>query len=71
MPANAHTVDEAGVTWRKSSYSGGDQAQCVEVVETTAPAVLVRDSKAPVRSSLTFTPTSFAAFTQFISQLDV
>ncbi|WP_416969385.1 DUF397 domain-containing protein [Streptomyces sp. 4F14] len=70
MTAYAHTADEAGMIWRKSSYSGGDQAQCVEVAETAAPAVHVRDSKVSGGTSLTFAPTSFAAFTRYVSGVD-
>ncbi|WP_018655681.1 DUF397 domain-containing protein [Actinomadura flavalba] len=35
-----------GVTWRKSSRSGGNEAQCVEVANVPA-TVAVRDSKDP------------------------
>jgi hypothetical protein len=33
----------SAVTWRKSSFSGGNGGQCVEVAET-AHVVLVRDT---------------------------
>ncbi|MDV6014406.1 DUF397 domain-containing protein [Haloechinothrix sp. LS1_15] len=41
MPAREHT----GLTWRTSSYSGGN-GDCVEVAWRTS-AVAVRDSKDP------------------------
>lgn len=36
-------MDTSGVTWRKSSFSGGDNGDCVEVAWPGA----VRDSKNP------------------------
>ncbi|MBQ0829166.1 DUF397 domain-containing protein [Streptomyces tagetis] len=49
-------------TWRKSSYSGpGDGNECVEVAASTM-RVAVRDSKAPVRATLTFPSEAFASF---------
>jgi Domain of unknown function (DUF397) len=41
-----------GARWRKSSYSGANGAQCVEVA--SADAVLVRDSKDPDGPRLAF-----------------
>ena len=40
------------LTWRKSSYSGGNGGQCVEVA--ASGRVLVRDSKNPERGRLGF-----------------
>lgn len=49
------------MTWRKSSYSGNNGGNCIEVA--TAPtAVPVRDSKDPDGPQLTFTPTAWDAF---------
>ncbi|MFC9507255.1 DUF397 domain-containing protein [Streptomyces sp. NPDC057002] len=47
--------------WYKSSYSGGDQGECLEVVggHTTVP---VRDSKNTPGPTLTFSPTGWTAF---------
>ena len=40
------TPDLSTATWRKSSYSGGEQGdECVEVCDGFADAVPVRDSK--------------------------
>ncbi|MEU3353279.1 DUF397 domain-containing protein [Streptomyces sp. NPDC037389] len=41
--------DSAGVShpWRKSSYSNGGDANCVEVADNIPGAVPVRDSKCP------------------------
>ncbi|MFC7385817.1 DUF397 domain-containing protein [Sphaerisporangium rhizosphaerae] len=38
-------MDLSGARWRKSSWSGGDGGECVEVATNVAGAVLVRDSK--------------------------
>lgn len=49
-----------GRQWRKSSYSGGGNTECVEVA--IAPEVVgVRDSK-NTAPRLAFTPTSWRAF---------
>ncbi|RKT52223.1 DUF397 domain-containing protein [Saccharothrix australiensis] len=48
------------VTWRKSSYSGG-QGQCVEIA-VDATRVAVRDSKNPDGPVLHTPRTAFAAF---------
>ncbi|TLS46104.1 DUF397 domain-containing protein [Streptomyces montanus] len=64
-------IDEkTGLTWRKSSYSGGEQGQCVEVAETSS-AVHVRDSKNADGPALTFTRAEFGAFAQFASEFGV
>jgi hypothetical protein len=47
-------------TWRKSSYSSGSQ-NCVELAETGAAAVFVRDSKHPEQGHLTFARAELAA----------
>jgi hypothetical protein len=50
--------------WRKSSYSGGNGGDCVEVAATPPTAIAVRDSKDPDGPKLVFTPAAWAAFTQ-------
>jgi hypothetical protein len=53
---------ERALTWRKSSYSGNNGGQCVEVA---APGrVLVRDSKNPHGAMLEFTPETWRKFTK-------
>ncbi len=42
-----------GPTWRKSSYSGEGQSDCVEVANT-GPNVAVRDSKNPTGPVIAF-----------------
>jgi len=53
-----------GVVWRKSSYSGSGEGQCVEVADVTRThaAVAVRDSKRPHGPALLFAPEAFASF---------
>ncbi|WP_030341198.1 DUF397 domain-containing protein [Streptomyces sp. NRRL S-1022] len=50
--------------WRKSSYSSDQGGDCVEVAETPAATLAIRDSKAPAGPILTVAP---AAFTRFIT----
>ncbi len=51
-------------TWRKSSYSGPNGGECVEVA--TAGAVLVRDTADRGGAVLTFTAEAWRAFTATI-----
>ena len=48
------------LTWRKSSYSGGNGGQCVEVA--ASGRVLVRDSKYPDRGRLGFSAQTWREF---------
>ncbi|MFE9389694.1 DUF397 domain-containing protein [Streptomyces sp. NPDC006784] len=50
--------------WFKSSYSGSDGGNCVEVAQTPA-AVHVRDSKNPRGPVLSAPSTQWAAFVAF------
>lgn len=52
----------AGLAWSKSSYSGPDGGQCVEVANSPG-TVHVRDSKNTDRPALSFAPAAWAAFT--------
>lgn len=47
--AVARAIDLPGAAWVKSSYSGSDQSQCVEVADVRQPLgrIAVRDSKDP------------------------
>ena len=61
-------MDLSGAAWRKSSYSGGNGGQCVEVATITThpdtPETLcaVRDSKNPEGPVLSFSPGQWRAF---------
>ncbi|AXI78986.1 DUF397 domain-containing protein [Peterkaempfera bronchialis] len=48
--------------WTKSSHSGGNEGQCIEVALNLPDTVPVRDSKDPNGPTLTFTPAAFTAF---------
>ena len=52
--------------WRKSSYSGDNGGECVEVAPAEAVAVLVRDTTDRNGPVLTFTPATWRAFTATI-----
>ncbi|MFJ4689306.1 DUF397 domain-containing protein [Streptomyces sp. NPDC088789] len=52
-----------GAVWKKSSYSGSGEGQCVEIAEVRSHgAVAVRDSKRPTGPVLLITPGTFARF---------
>jgi hypothetical protein len=58
-------TDLTGAAWRKSTYSGGQGGDCVEVADGL-PVVPVRDSKDPEGPALIFPA---AAWTAFITDL--
>ncbi|GIG91854.1 DUF397 domain-containing protein [Plantactinospora endophytica] len=53
--------DESTLTWRKSSRSGGEGGNCVEVARLAA-GVAVRDSKNTAGPVLRFAPTAWVSF---------
>ncbi|MDH2427064.1 DUF397 domain-containing protein [Sphaerisporangium sp. TRM90804] len=64
-------MDLSNATWRKSSYTGSNGGNCVEVAELPRAAeapdpvaefVAVRDSKNPEGPKLFFTPDEWGAF---------
>ncbi|WP_435269878.1 DUF397 domain-containing protein [Streptomyces sp. 1222.5] len=56
--------DLTGTIWRKSSYSGSNGGDCVEVAHLV-PHTAVRDSKAPAHTLL-FPPTAWSAFVESV-----
>ncbi|CAG6396143.1 DUF397 domain-containing protein [Streptomyces cocklensis] len=54
--------DLSVVRWRKSSYSGASNGDCVEVADGIVGAVPVRDSKDPQGPALVFPAAAWAAF---------
>lgn len=50
--------------WHKSSYSGNNGGNCVEVAE--GETNLIRDTQSRDRGYLVFTPLSFAVFLQSV-----
>ncbi|WP_219471361.1 DUF397 domain-containing protein [Nonomuraea rhizosphaerae] len=56
------TRELATATWRKSTRSGPDGGNCVEVAELPGGYRGVRDSKNPTGPALIFTPSEWNAF---------
>ena len=52
---------ETADSWRKSSYSGANGGECVEVA-TTASTVMVRDAKDRNGNVLSVPPSAWRAF---------
>ncbi|WP_329173608.1 DUF397 domain-containing protein [Streptomyces sp. NBC_01477] len=58
-----HTADASALTtWRKSSYSGGDNGSCVEVADGVPGVMPVRDSKDPQGPALVFPAAAWVDF---------
>ncbi|OPC81350.1 DUF397 domain-containing protein [Embleya scabrispora] len=56
------TPGTGATAWRKSSYSNGDQGNCVEVRDDLPGFVPVRDSKDPGLGHLNIAAGPWAAF---------
>ena len=54
--------DLSNVAWRKSSFSGGNGGECVEVAELPDSRRAVRDSKDPDGGALVFGTGEWMAF---------
>jgi hypothetical protein len=54
-------MDVTGAMWRKSSYSGSNGGNCIEV-GTAGHAVAIRDSKDPDGPRLAFAADAWTAF---------
>jgi Domain of unknown function (DUF397) len=55
-------MDLTRANWKKSSYSGGNGGNCVEVARNLPGVVVVRDSKDSEGPALAFTPDKWTAF---------
>lgn len=62
-------TDLSRAAWRKSSRSGGNGGNCVEVATNLAGVVAIRDSKHPSGPALTVSPDSWRAFRTFVTGL--
>jgi hypothetical protein len=62
-------MDMTRAAWRKSTYSGNNGGNCVEVADIR-DSVAVRDSKAPASPALAFTPEHWRAFTRRVKDAD-
>jgi hypothetical protein len=61
-----HPLDN--IIWRKSSYSGSNGGNCVEVAGNLPGLVAVRDSKDPDGPPLTFAPADWRTFTTCVKR---
>ncbi|MGI5179488.1 DUF397 domain-containing protein [Dactylosporangium sp. CA-152071] len=57
-------MDLTGAQWLKSTRSGGNGGNCVEVADNLTGIVAVRDSKDPNGPALTFETAAFVAFVE-------
>jgi Domain of unknown function (DUF397) len=55
-------IDLSRANWRKSSHSGGNGGQCVEVAGNLPGVVVVRDSKARQDGTLVYSRAAWAGF---------
>lgn len=55
-------VDMSGARWRKSTRSGDNGGNCVEVADNLPGLVAVRDSKDPAGPTLAFTSQHWVTF---------
>lgn len=60
------TPELTQVRWRKSTHSGGDEGECVEIADLN-DHIAIRDSKAPETGHLTLTRERFAALLNHLS----
>jgi hypothetical protein len=58
--------DLSGVTWRKSTRSGSNGGDCVEIADDLPGITAIRDSKDPERAVLVFECGDFRAFIEGI-----
>lgn len=61
------SVEPARLAWFKSSYSGNEGGECLEVA-TTPGIIHIRDSKAPARARLAFPASEWASFVRFAAR---
>ncbi|RAO33192.1 hypothetical protein ONO86_05000 [Micromonospora noduli] len=54
--------DLLGAQWRKSTRSGDNNGNCVEVADNLPGLIAVRDSKDPAGPALTFSPAAWSDF---------
>ncbi|MFF8993066.1 DUF397 domain-containing protein [Streptomyces sp. NPDC014983] len=57
--------------WRKSSYSGTDNASCLEVLDGYPAGVPVRDSKVPHDPAVVFSAADWSVFVTAIKNGDM
>jgi hypothetical protein len=64
----AHRIPDASVltNWRKSSYSGSENQNCVEVASADG-CIATRDSKNPTGPALLFTQDAWTSFVRDVA----
>lgn len=55
-------MDLTGAQWRKSTKSGNNGGDCIEVADNLPGVVLVRDTKDRDGGTLTFSPAAWRTF---------
>lgn len=68
--ASHSAADLGDVKWRKSSYSGGGESQCIEVADLSATRynkIAVRDSKYPAGPALLLSASAFGTFVRLVT----
>lgn len=65
------TQELRAATWIKSSYSGSNGGNCVEVAELPNGLRGIRDSKDPSGPSLIFTPTEWNTFIEGVKNCEL
>jgi hypothetical protein len=69
MHSARHIPDASALNrWRKSSYSGASNGNCLEVSGALPGVVPVRDSKAPNGPALVFSLAAWGSFTTTIKR---
>jgi hypothetical protein len=61
----------SGAKWRKSTRSGGNGGDCVEVADNLPDVIGVRDSKNPTGPVLEFSPAQWATFVSGVKDGDL
>lgn len=67
----AQDLDLSAAEWRKSSYSGGNGGQCIEVALNLPGIVAVRDSKDPRGTMLVFAAATWRSFSAHAGETTV
>jgi hypothetical protein len=72
MVRSEHAIPDASALpiWRRSSYSGEDAGNCLEVSDGYAAGVPVRDSKDPHGPALVFEPAAWSSFVAAVKRDD-